>query len=123
MSKLAGVINVPAPPDTFKDLKDAISYLDDLSKSIQHYIEDIYEEFNGKIDLVNQRVAQVTISDTGAANTEFAVTHNLGVVPTYYLWNINKSGVVYKGTTAWTTTNIYLKCSVANAEVKIVVFR
>lgn len=65
----------------------------------------------------------VEVTDTGAANAEFAVNHRLGVVPDGYMctWQ-DKSGTVYNGSTAWSGENIYLKCSAANAHMKILVY-
>src|SRR5207248_3658387 len=31
----------------------------------------------------------------GVADTEFTVEHRLGIVPTYYIWNVDKGAVVY----------------------------
>lgn len=121
MAKIPSGTHIPEPPDKVTAFKDILEYLDDLSKYMRTELESIKHEFNGKIELVNQRVAEVTISDTGAANTDFEVTHNLGVVPRYYIWNIDRNGVVYKGTTSWTTTKIYLRCSAANAQVNVIV--
>lgn len=60
------------------------------------------------------------VADTGAVDTEFSVTHTLGVTPIGYLvTKINKGGVVYDSGTAWTSTTIYLKCSAANAAVTL----
>jgi len=60
------------------------------------------------------------VSDTGAADTEFSVSHTLGAIPIGFLvTNIDKGGVVYDSGTAWTSTTIYLKCSAANAEVTL----
>jgi hypothetical protein len=60
------------------------------------------------------------VTDTGSANTEFTVAHTLGVAPIGYLvTKINKAGVVYDSGTIWTSTNLYLKCSVANCAVTI----
>ncbi len=60
------------------------------------------------------------ISDTGTINTEFSLSHSLGSIPVGYLvTKINKGGVIYDSGTAWTSTNIYLKCSAANATVSI----
>ena len=56
------------------------------------------------------------VSDTGAADTEFTVAHSLGAAPVGFLvTNIDAGGVVYDSGTAWTSSNIYLKCSAANA--------
>lgn len=60
------------------------------------------------------------VADTGAADTEFIVAHLLGVVPIGFLViNIDAGGVIYDSGTAWTATNIYLKCSAANAAVTL----
>jgi hypothetical protein len=66
------------------------------------------------------KAAKVTVGDTGAADTEFAVDHPLGRVPAGFLVaNIDAAGVVYDSGTAWTATVIYLKCSAANAGVTL----
>lgn len=71
----------------------------------------------------------VTVADTGAANTEFIVPHSLSsetivLIPgNYFVTNINKGGVVYTSGTTWTTSNVYFKCSAANAAVTIFLTR
>ena len=72
------------------------------------------DNFNGEI---------ISVTDSGTINTEFTVSHTLKRVPTgFIVTNINKAGVTYDSGTAWTTTAIYLKCSVANATLKVLVF-
>lgn len=59
-----------------------------------------------------------------SANTEFAVAHTVGSVPLgYIILAQDKAGSLYQMDdtgTAWTSTNIYLKCSVSS--VKFLVF-
>ena len=59
-----------------------------------------------------------------SANTEFTVAHTVGSVPLGYLVLAqDKAGSLYQMDdtgTAWTSTNIYLKCSVSS--VKFLVF-
>jgi len=63
------------------------------------------------------------ITDSGAANVEFAVTHTLGRIPVGYTVIKNDSnGVIYDGTSTWTTTTIYLRSSAANASMTIMLF-
>jgi hypothetical protein len=65
------------------------------------------------------------VADTGNANTEFAVAHGLGRVATdYLLTSIDKAGNVYTsaGGTAWTSQIAYLKCTAANASIRLRVF-
>ncbi len=57
----------------------------------------------------------------GGANTEFAVTHTLGRVPVTFFGHTDNGGVLYKGTTAWTKTTIFLKCTTASANYQLVV--
>lgn len=60
------------------------------------------------------------VTDTGTADTQFTVSHGIGAVPIGFLvLNINKGGVVYDSGTAWTSTNIYLKCTTANTNVTL----
>lgn len=65
----------------------------------------------------------VVVADTGAANTEFTVAHSLKRIPTGYLViRRDKAGVVYDSGTAFTVSNIYLKCSTANTAITVIVF-
>lgn len=59
---------------------------------------------------------------TGAADTDFTVTHNLGRIPQGWITiNIDKAGVIYKGSVPWTETEITLKCSTATTAIVIFV--
>ncbi|MBI4397416.1 MAG: hypothetical protein HY548_09990 [Elusimicrobia bacterium] len=65
----------------------------------------------------------VTFTSSGTPDAENTVAHSLGKVPTgYIVYEQDKAGSVYKGPSAWTTSNIYLKCDVATVAVKILVF-
>ena len=59
----------------------------------------------------------------GTANTEDTVAHNLGRIPVG-LWVSapDKGAVIYKGTTAWTATNVYLKATVLTVTVDLLLF-
>ena len=60
------------------------------------------------------------VADTGAANADFTITHNMLRVPVGWIaMNQTKAGVLYKGAAAWTTTTITLKCNVANDNILI----
>jgi hypothetical protein len=61
------------------------------------------------------------------ANTEYSFTHNLGRVPSIALPLITTNlaavaATIYKGPTAWTTSLIYLKSTLAavNADILVV---
>lgn len=65
----------------------------------------------------------VDVADSGTANTEFTVTHNLGRIPTKYIVvRQDKAGSVYDSSTgSWTSTTMKLKCSAANAVLQLIV--
>lgn len=73
----------------------------------------------------------LTVADTGNANTQFTVPHTLssqgiGLIPGNFLITmISAGGIVYKDPvgTAWTTSNIYLKCTTANTALNIFITR
>lgn len=69
----------------------------------------------------NVDAAVASFTSNAVANTEDTIAHTLGRVPTYFIvGDIDKGGVVYKGTTAFTKTNVYLKTTVASAAVKVI---
>ena len=71
----------------------------------------------------NIATAIIDVADTGTANVTFTVNHRLGYIPTTYIWNIDRAGTVYDFSRAtWTSTQMTLRCSVANAVLKLVVF-
>lgn len=70
----------------------------------------------------NHACVLIDVADTGSADTEFIVVHNLGVVPTHYVVN-SSAGYVYDSDRAnWTITEMKLKCSAPNATLKLVIF-
>ena len=102
-------------------------------RRLMEILRRIRDVFDGRIDLVTGTKAvpeegnlygQVKIYTTNAvANNEDTVAHTLGRAPIGFLiLNRDKAGVVYDGGTAWTATNIYLKCDTASTTVTIWIF-
>ena len=61
-------------------------------------------------------------TSNGVANTEDAVTHDLGRIPRLVLAAIpDKAAVLYEGTTTNTTTILYLRTSVATVAWKVLI--
>jgi hypothetical protein len=73
-------------------------------------------------DTGNLKGVWATVADTGLADTEFTVTHNLGDIPVQFFYTLDKGGVVYKSNEgSWTNAVILLKCSAAHAAVRMFV--
>lgn len=69
---------------------------------------------------MNGQWANVTAP--ASPNTQFAVAHTLGRIPSFYFFISDRAANLYQlptTGTAWTSTNIYLKCSVASAVLRI----
>lgn len=71
----------------------------------------------------NTDTVHVSVQAPGTANTEFAVTHNLGRIPVgYRVAGRNNVGNCYNSTTAWTTTQIFLKCDVIGTQFTLEIY-
>ena len=67
--------------------------------------------------------ATVDFTSSATPNAENTVAHTLGKIPTgYIVVGKDKAGDLYNGTSAWTGSNVFLKCSVASVTLKIIVF-
>ena len=66
---------------------------------------------------------EVSIPDAGAANTEITVAHSLQFIPTGYIYTMDRAGTVYDSNrTSWTSSQIKVKCSTANAAITMRVY-
>lgn len=97
------------------------------AKMIRKLYEQLARVLNGNVSFGNPTSGRdnvngewATVLDTGPANTDFTITHNMLRVPVgFIVMTSSKGGVVYKGTVAWTTTTITLKDTVANDSILI----
>ena len=114
MAKLMRTQLLPAT-NTLKD-ESTRSWAEKLTQFLDQVIRKIAAiPFNQSESL--------TVADTGNADTEFTVSHNLGRTPNgYILTETDKAACLYNGATAWTDTALYLKCNVANAAITITIF-
>ena len=110
-------------PEVPKELRPFVSSLSTHLSTLQAIV-------NGRLSLGDLELGSgnidgrpATVADTGSADTEFTVTHSLGRIPIFYLWNISKSGYVYDSQrNLWTTSTLRLKCNAANAALTLFVF-
>jgi len=113
MSQVRNRIKTGSPENEFEKVleRELLSYSQEVADTLNLGLK-LEDNFNAHIE---------TISDTGAANSENTVTHGLKRTPIGFLILENdKAGVIYKSKTA-TTTEYYIKCSVANCAVKIMI--
>lgn len=96
------------------------------SKMIRKLYEQLVRIVNGQLSFGNgstpDNIAGVWahVPDTGTANTDFTITHNLLYLPQgWLLVSQTKAGVLYLGSVAATKTQITLRCSVANDDILI----
>jgi hypothetical protein len=106
---------------------------------LRRIYEQVAKAFNGRVSLgiLQQQIGGTTLPADNldavsvlqtvnvAANTDFALTHNLSRIPTGYIVTGASAnyGCIYTGVTAWTTALIYLRFSVAyNAAIKLLVW-
>ena len=101
-----------------------------------HYNEQLRQLFNAALNLQftngtitnnakagNFNARWQVFTSNGTANTEDTIAHLLGRVPVGVLASLpDKAAVLYKGTTAWTSTNIYVKTSVATVAWNVMIF-
>lgn len=73
--------------------------------------------------LADTDAKKITYKSNATADTEDAVTHNLGRVPDgFFVTSIDKGGQVYMSNKPSTAEKIYLKCSSAAANVSLTLF-
>jgi hypothetical protein len=68
----------------------------------------------------NIQCSKATGTTPGVAGTQFAVNHNLGRIPVTFFGDTT-AGVLNRGGTAWTKTQIFLTCTAATAAFVIVI--
>lgn len=98
------------------NLKD----IEQLKRFVSIALNEFKDIVNGNLTFgenIKTKLLNVTFS-----GVEASVSHGLGFVPNGYII-VGKSGDfnVYNGTTAWTTTNLFLLAS-GNGSAKILVF-
>jgi hypothetical protein len=98
--------------------------------NLKRWHEDLFKLFNRNIsygqgiDTPDQNIdgKMVDIPDTGLANTQFIVIHNLNRIPNFYdVKYQNLATSIFDSGTAWTKTQIFLKSSIAHVHIRLFV--
>jgi hypothetical protein len=111
--------------------------LPNLYQNLELLAKVVDQEISFGPDMTNATPSNIAdwraVGNTGvAANTEFTITHNLrDHVPIMFIYFLDQAGDLYAyygGMTPWTKAtntalgNIYLKCTAANANYRIIIF-
>lgn len=91
--------------------------------TVEQTLQKILSAFDHRISIQdNWDCQEILVLDSGPADTEILIPHKLERVPTYYIANPSLGGVVYDSDRAnWSKTLLKLKCSVPNAELRLIV--
>lgn len=86
-------------------------------------ISEIVSTINGNLEFDKNIISQtVSVTFPASANTEITIPHKLNRVPQgYIVCGKSVACDVYDGSSIFTNKNIYLKCTVASAVVKIII--
>lgn len=102
--------------------------LRDFDRDLLLLIEDILTNLG---NLLNRGLnfddnfdgVEVSYISNAVVDTQDTVAHTLGRIPVgFIVTDINTGGVVYRTGTAFTATNMFLKCSKAGASIKLLIF-
>ena len=70
----------------------------------------------------NLNIWKASGTTPGTANTEFSVSHSLNRIPiTIVGQDTDNGGLLYRGTTPWTNTTVYLRCTQASSVYNLVI--
>jgi len=95
---------------------DIIRYLNGLDENLDILLNRGLN-FSDNFDAV-----EASYTSNAVADTQDTVAHTLGKTPSgVIVVDIDKGGVVYRGS-AHDSNNLYLKCTVASASVKLLVY-
>jgi hypothetical protein len=77
-------------------------------------------------EIVNKAIDKTQFADVtthATPDTEFSIEHGLGFIPVgFIVIRKDKAGDVYSGATVWNQENIFLKCTVASAAIRVLIF-
>lgn len=95
---------------------------EDQPRLLSVFLDQVKTIINNGLQFVDNFSGKTLTLTFSAANTDTALTHGLGRVPTgYIIIKRSASMVVYDGSAAWTSQLIYLKAS-ATGTVTVLVF-
>lgn len=94
----------------------------EIERNLSDYTKDLKKVLNDGIRITDNLDCYIgTVTMPAVANTDLTVAHGLARIPNGYLiLGVDRACNIYN-VTASTTTNIYLRCDVVSAVVKILI--
>ena len=96
----------------------------DMEEELVRYSIELSKLLNNGLKLEDNFNLQIkSVTTDAVVGTETAVAHTLKRVPADFLVGAqDKAGTIYKGSSAWTATNIYIRGSVASITANLYIF-
>ena len=124
---------IPRKPSWPITLNSIYQFLEQITQVLAHRVSFGSTMTSNPNDLDNNMDCWKATGNTGvAANTEFFITHNLTRIPIMFIGFIDQAGTLYSyygGMTAWTKATtagndgkVYMKCTAANANYRVIIF-
>lgn len=117
---------IPQDPPPTGGKSQPPSALSRFASAVSRAWQLMAQVINGQISFGNGSSSDnisgvwATVADTGAANTDFTITHNLGRVPVGYLtMTASIATDIYTGSVSATKTQITLRSSTAHAAISL----
>jgi hypothetical protein len=98
--------------------------LEEIKRSLEEWDRNMNAMLNGGLNFGdNFDGDSVSVTTNATPNTEDAVAHGLGRIPSgFEVITKDKAGDIYASGTAWTATSIYIKSTVAAVTATLRVF-
>jgi len=99
-------------------------YENDLNNALEAFINSISLILDRGISFLdNVDCVLVTFTSSATPDAENTISHLLGKIPSgFIVYSQDKAGSFYDGSTAFTASNIYVKCDTASVTAKIIIF-
>lgn len=99
-------------------------YEKDLDKGLDKLTQQLFTMLNGGLSFSDNMNVQITSVTTHATpGTEVAVAHSLKRTPTAFIaCGADKAGHIFKGSTAFSASNIYIRSDVASVTAYLIIF-
>lgn len=108
----------------FKVISTKDADLNQLVSMLYFLFGQIARIFNKNVHFADNIYGEILkVPDSGAPNSEIEIPHNLRVIPSKFMViSADKLAYIYRGTSAWTNTKIYLKCSTSNTSFEVFIW-